>query len=88
MVAGRGSDNPMLAHINRQQADLVAGAAELERAGVLQVLAFEQDFAAGQCRQPRAVTEGCDADGGAQCAVGFLNGRVQCIEVNGIGGSR
>ncbi|MNH26469.1 hypothetical protein D3C79_865240 [compost metagenome] len=74
----------MLVLIGWQQADLVAGPTKLERAGVLQVFAFEQHVAATRCRQPGAIGQRGDADCRAQCHMGILDRFVQRIEVMGI----
>ncbi|MNJ40202.1 hypothetical protein D3C77_350920 [compost metagenome] len=81
VIAGRCCNYTPLALFFTQQPQLVTGAAELERAGVLQVFAFEVNLATGLCRQPGAMGKRRYGHLRAQGNVGLSDGLEQSVEV-------
>ncbi|MNP51121.1 hypothetical protein D3C76_1454200 [compost metagenome] len=73
MVAGRGGDHSLLALLGSEQAHLVAGTTELERARVLKVFAFQVQLAATERRQSGAMAQWCDRHCGTQGIMGLLD---------------
>ena len=57
MVAGGRSDDALGTLLLRQVRDLVVGAAQLERAGVLEILRLQVDFVLAQTGKERAFQE-------------------------------